>query len=346
MSLDTILVRQAGVVSREQALAAGLSPDAVDHRLRLRRWRPLHPRVYLAAGHRLDDEARIRAALLWAGDDAVLSGVAAAWWFGMAEEAPATIGLTVGRDRRPRPRPGVSVRRRDLPAEDLVRWRGLRLTDRRVDGARSGGRARRTREPAAGPRPAARCVVPVGVPGLLPQPRRPRFGRCQEHPGRRGGPLRVRGGTTAGPDAARFGRRGMVLRPARRWVRDRRRAFLRPSWRSRSTGGRGTWTPCGPNGTSSGRTCSCSRVGPCCATRGTTSSAVRARCWPRSHALWNVAPLLGDRHGHRNGERMIGSSGPGAGVINGSGPEAALETVRGPESVILMRTPAPAVPNR
>ena len=130
MSLDTILVRQAGVVSREQALAAGLSPDAVDHRLRLRRWRPLHPRVYLAAGHRLDDEARIRAALLWAGDDAVLSGVAAAWWFGMAEEAPATIGLTVGRDRRPRPRPGVSVRRRDLPAEDLVRWRGLRLTDR------------------------------------------------------------------------------------------------------------------------------------------------------------------------------------------------------------------------
>ncbi len=130
MSIDSVLARQAGVISRAQALAAGLSADAIDHRLRLRRWRPLHPSVYLASGHRLDDEVRIRSALLWAGEGAVLSGVAAAWWEGMAERAPATVGITVGRHRRPRSRPGVAVRRRNIPADDLVVHRGLAATAR------------------------------------------------------------------------------------------------------------------------------------------------------------------------------------------------------------------------
>ncbi|MGQ0575307.1 MAG: endonuclease domain-containing protein [Pseudonocardia sp.] len=131
MSLDaihTLLVRQAGVVSRAQAISAGLSADAVDHRLRTRRWRPLHPGVYLAAGHRLDDEARVRAALLWAGEGAALSGVAAAWWHGMGPGAPAVVGIIVPRRRRPRPRRGVRVRRRDVPGVDLTRRRGIALT--------------------------------------------------------------------------------------------------------------------------------------------------------------------------------------------------------------------------
>lgn len=130
MRLDNILARQAGVISREQALAAGLSREAIDHRLRLRRWRPLHPRVYLAAGHRRDDEVRVRAALLWAGDGATLSGVAAAWWQGMADELPATVGLIVGRHRRPRSRPGVAVRRRSLATQDVTVHRGLAATAR------------------------------------------------------------------------------------------------------------------------------------------------------------------------------------------------------------------------
>lgn len=128
MSVEAILVRQAGVISRDQAVAAGLSRDAVDRRVRLRHWHPLHPRVYLAGGHRLDDEVRVRAALLWAGEGAVLSGTAAAWWHGMHDRAPVVIGVTVSRRRHPRPRPGVSVRRRELAGEDLVRCRGLDVT--------------------------------------------------------------------------------------------------------------------------------------------------------------------------------------------------------------------------
>lgn len=130
MTIDSILVRQAGVISREQAVGAGLSADAVDHRLRRRHWRPLHPRVYLVGGHRADDEVKVRAALLWAGEGAVLSGTAAAWWFGMADRAPASVALTVGGGRHPRSRSGVSVRRRDLAPEDRSVHRGLPVTAR------------------------------------------------------------------------------------------------------------------------------------------------------------------------------------------------------------------------
>lgn len=127
-TIESHLVRQAGIITRAQALAAGMTSDAVDHRLRTRRWRPLHPRIYLVAGHRLGDEARVRAAACWAGEGAALSGAAAAWWHGLVPDAPLTVGVTVGRRRNPRSRPGVAVRRRDVPAADLTDHRGLAVT--------------------------------------------------------------------------------------------------------------------------------------------------------------------------------------------------------------------------
>lgn len=130
MSLEDLLARQAGVISRRQALGVGLTRDAVDHRLRLRAWRPLHPRVYLAAGHPLDAEALVRAAVLWAGEGAVLSGAAAAWWHGLTDIAPGTVRVTVPRHRAPRERPRVQVRRRDLDARDVTHVRGVAVTAR------------------------------------------------------------------------------------------------------------------------------------------------------------------------------------------------------------------------
>lgn len=128
MTLDNLVARQAGVISRRQALAAGLSRDTIDHRVRARRWRPLHPAVYLVAGHRFDDEVRVRSALLWAGLDAVLSGLTAAWWLGLLAASPPRVEVTVGRRRRLRGRVDVEVRRRDVPEYDLAVHRGLRVT--------------------------------------------------------------------------------------------------------------------------------------------------------------------------------------------------------------------------
>ncbi|MGH3942383.1 MAG: DUF559 domain-containing protein [Pseudonocardiaceae bacterium] len=129
MELDGYLRRQAGVISCAQARKAGLSQDAVDRRVADRRWERLHPGVYLAADHPYTDEVRLRAAVLWAGQDAVAHGVSAAWWHGLCPELPTTVEITVPHRRHPSRRPGVVVRRRDLPYPDLVGVRDLWVTD-------------------------------------------------------------------------------------------------------------------------------------------------------------------------------------------------------------------------
>lgn len=126
MVLDLLLARQAGVISREQALRGGLGAAAVDRLVRTRRWRPLHPRVYLVPGYGSGDEVRARAALLWAGEGAVLSGAAAAWWHGLLPGAPRTLGVTAP-VRRPA-RSGVAVRVRTLAAADRTVHRDLEVT--------------------------------------------------------------------------------------------------------------------------------------------------------------------------------------------------------------------------
>jgi hypothetical protein len=63
--LERILARQAGVITRAQALACGISADTTLRRVRSGAWHELHPGVYLVGGHPLTDEARVRAASLW-----------------------------------------------------------------------------------------------------------------------------------------------------------------------------------------------------------------------------------------------------------------------------------------
>ena len=125
---ERLLRRQAGVISRAQAVDAGLSPDAVDRRLAARRWLPVHPRVYRDRAHPPSDAARVWAAVLWAGEGAVLSGVAAEWWHRPVGALTGPVTVTVPRRRSPRPRPDVEVRRRDLPAADRMSLRGLAVT--------------------------------------------------------------------------------------------------------------------------------------------------------------------------------------------------------------------------
>lgn len=126
MVLDLLLARQAGVISREQALRAGVGAATVDRLVRTRRWRPLHPRVYLVRGYEAGDEARARAAVLWAGAGAVLSGPAAAWCHGLLVDPPPTLTVTAPA-RRPA-RTGVAVRCRLLAAADRAERRGLPVT--------------------------------------------------------------------------------------------------------------------------------------------------------------------------------------------------------------------------
>ncbi|HZG92922.1 MAG TPA: type IV toxin-antitoxin system AbiEi family antitoxin domain-containing protein, partial [Pseudonocardia sp.] len=126
--LERVLERQAGVVSLAQAVAAGMSADVVRRRAAAGRWTRLHPGIYLAGGHRLSDAARVWAAWLWAGAPVTVSGTAAAFCHGMLARPGPDVELTVPRSRSRPSRPGVRVRRRDLPAEDVTRLGGLTVT--------------------------------------------------------------------------------------------------------------------------------------------------------------------------------------------------------------------------
>ncbi|MBN9792841.1 hypothetical protein DMP17_30260 [Pseudonocardia sp. TMWB2A] len=65
-AVAALLVRQAGVISRAQALACGMSGRTVARRVSTGTWCVVHPGVYLVAGHRPGHESRVRAAALWA----------------------------------------------------------------------------------------------------------------------------------------------------------------------------------------------------------------------------------------------------------------------------------------
>jgi very-short-patch-repair endonuclease len=125
---EELVARQAGVVSLAQAAAHGYSADRVRRRVREGRWRRLHPGVVLVGGHRLTDEARVRAAWLWVGPLATVVGPAAAYWHGMWPRVPTSVDTAVPSRMGSRRTSGVGVRRRDLPDADVAFLRGVRVT--------------------------------------------------------------------------------------------------------------------------------------------------------------------------------------------------------------------------
>jgi hypothetical protein len=61
VTIEHVLRRQAGVISRAQALAEGMSSATISRQLARGLWVRLHPRVYFAADHPLTAEVRVRA---------------------------------------------------------------------------------------------------------------------------------------------------------------------------------------------------------------------------------------------------------------------------------------------
>lgn len=88
----------------------------------------MHPRVYLVADHDLTFDARLHAAMLWAGPAATLSGLGAAWWHRLLPDPPGMVDLTVPQGWKRQSQRGVRVRRRDLAPEDRVEASGIWVT--------------------------------------------------------------------------------------------------------------------------------------------------------------------------------------------------------------------------
>ncbi len=95
-----LLRRQAGAVSRAQALARGITDDGIAANLGALRWQRVLPGVYLTSTGPPSVDARRWAAVLYGGPGVALSHETAAVLWGLLEpEAEAALHLRRSRDR-------------------------------------------------------------------------------------------------------------------------------------------------------------------------------------------------------------------------------------------------------
>jgi len=110
-TLRYLAQRQSGVVTRFQALQAGLTVDMIKFRVRSVRWRQIYPGVYATYTGTPGRSTRLWAAVLSVGPGAVLSYQTAAELQGLADKRDALIHVTVPRERHVRLAEGISVHR-------------------------------------------------------------------------------------------------------------------------------------------------------------------------------------------------------------------------------------------
>lgn len=127
--IGVIAGRQHGVVTREQLEAAGIDKSGVTRRVRSGRLHRLHRGVY-AVGHRsLSWRGRWLAAVLAAGDGAVLSHSSAAALWQFLRPIPGPVHVTIGASVHRTPRLGLQIHRsRTLTRRDVTRRHGIAVT--------------------------------------------------------------------------------------------------------------------------------------------------------------------------------------------------------------------------
>ncbi len=125
-----ILHTQGGVISRVQAVAAGVSSSGISRRLASGQWLTLAPGVFRHAAAPLTGASTVTAAALWLGDAGTLWGAWAGWWHALGPEPTGPVTVTVPRAHNGRSREHIRLRRRDLDPTDITVVRQIRVTTR------------------------------------------------------------------------------------------------------------------------------------------------------------------------------------------------------------------------
>lgn len=102
--LPVLLDVQSGVISRQQAIAGGMAPAAIDNQLRSRRWRALQSGVYATFTGPPSRQAELWAVALRAGPESVVSHYTAAALYELAPPGRllhvcVPVGRRMGRSR-------------------------------------------------------------------------------------------------------------------------------------------------------------------------------------------------------------------------------------------------------
>lgn len=99
--LDDLLRKQHRVVTRTQALAAGMTPAALRHRLRDDGpWQAPLPGVYVATTGTVSVDQREMAAILYGGPRSMVTGIAALWRHGMRAPHADSVDVLVPANRQ------------------------------------------------------------------------------------------------------------------------------------------------------------------------------------------------------------------------------------------------------
>jgi hypothetical protein len=121
--LHRIIVEQAGVVSRQQVLRAGIPRTTIISKIKHGLWQQLHPGVYGAFTGEVSWEARLWAAVLYSGRGSLLSHETAAEILGLTDRRCPVIQVMVPANRRVRPPQGVAIH---YSSFEYPRWRPRR----------------------------------------------------------------------------------------------------------------------------------------------------------------------------------------------------------------------------
>src|SRR5262252_1108254 len=93
---------QAGVVTRQQALRAGMSRSAIISKIKRGRWRKIQPGIYATFTGPISRQAQLWAAVLYAGKGAQLSHETAAELNGLTDRRSSLIHVSIPASRRVR----------------------------------------------------------------------------------------------------------------------------------------------------------------------------------------------------------------------------------------------------
>ncbi|WP_238423275.1 type IV toxin-antitoxin system AbiEi family antitoxin domain-containing protein [Gordonia sp. 'Campus'] len=126
--LRKLALAHDGVITIDEARGHGLTRGAISRRVRSGEWVREGPGLYRLADHPVTGQSRTRIATLTVSPQAILSGLAAAWWHGIVSARPATSAVSAPRGWHGSPVAGARIVRRDLDDADIVVRRGLRVT--------------------------------------------------------------------------------------------------------------------------------------------------------------------------------------------------------------------------
>jgi hypothetical protein len=123
-----LATQQGGPISHEQLLKLGVKPGAIEYRLASSRLHSVFRGVYALGHEAITPRGTLIAALLACGDEAMVSHLSAAHWWGWWRTTPKDVDVTVpGRSRKGQD--GINLHLvRTLDGRDVTTRDGVRIT--------------------------------------------------------------------------------------------------------------------------------------------------------------------------------------------------------------------------